>query len=69
MTGGKSPRKADDLADFLIPIRSGLTPTDEPTGLPPDIAAELDRQLRALDAARTAAWLSSRDYIVRGNAR
>ncbi|MCW6008718.1 hypothetical protein K1W54_29855 [Micromonospora sp. CPCC 205371] len=55
------------INEYLTPIDSGLEPAPPGAGeLSPKRAAELDQQLRELDAARARASVDSRAYVVRG---
>ncbi len=54
---------AMDLDRFVTPIPSGLTATRF-GGLSKQRAAQLDRRLRGLDAARSRAWLEIRSYPI-----
>lgn len=60
---------ADDrtppLADFVVPIASGLEPAPPDAGrLSKDRAEQLDGQLRDLEAARRRAWFEIRNYLI-----
>ena len=56
----------DEKPSFVHTLSSGVTATGLPDELPPDLAAEVDRQLDAIDEARARAAASAANYIVRG---
>ena len=55
-----------ELADFVVPIRSGLTPVEDRWRLDPDRAAELHRRLAELSRARAEAEIASHYYLMGG---
>jgi hypothetical protein len=53
-----------ELPSFVRPLADGLHASDEPTELPPDLQAEVDRRCEEIRQARACAEVSSRDYLV-----
>lgn len=67
------PPKASDYPPFVTPIytpgvRHDANNHDCPSvlRLSPEAEARLKKRLDALDEARRRAWVSARDYIIRG---
>ena len=58
----RSSRLGCPLEDYIIPIESGLTPQHGAGVLDKDRAADLDRRLRQLHAARRRAWTEIRTW-------
>lgn len=52
--------------DYVRILRSGAESTDEPLTLHPEIARDLDAQMREMERARDAAAVSGRGYLISG---